>query len=132
MKAIVAVKFDDGTEAPVPDMHTLVRYITAFFLQQRMRAVAADTTLDWPAHAKEVEQRKAHKFNVRATNRANASKPRKPITKAALSASLTRYEEKHKGEMHGWHAALCTEFKITSKTLSKKMRDYRIAIPHSL
>ena len=72
------------------------------------------------------------KWDRSAAASKSASKPRKPIAKAALIASLARYGKKHKGEMQGWNAALCAEFKITSKTLRRKIRDYRIAIPYSL
>ena len=56
MKPIVAVIFEDGTEATVADMQALVRYVKSFSQEQEHRELAADPDVDWDARRKALDQ----------------------------------------------------------------------------
>jgi hypothetical protein len=76
MKRIVTVTFEDGTEATIDDMQALVRYLNSFRSQQNFRTLAADTTIDWAAHALENTQREIARLQKKAALAAERAKPR--------------------------------------------------------
>ena len=117
----VTVRHDDGTKRTFRNARDAEAYLAAMRLKWDMRALAA-ADLDWPAIAKRAEQRHAHMLNVRQTKRANASGPRNPVTKPQLIAFKDQYE-KDEGTAHGWKAAACRKFKITTKTLDERMAE---------
>ncbi|OFZ85782.1 MAG: hypothetical protein A2V78_02450 [Betaproteobacteria bacterium RBG_16_64_18] len=121
MKRIVAVIYEDGTKAPVDDMQTVVSYVHAFYLQQNLRAAAADTQYDWVAHGKAMEQRKATILKKKATKRTNARNPRNEFAKRAdakkVLLAFKKEYERTEGKSHGWKAAACKKFLIDPATL---------------
>lgn len=121
-RKIVAIRFDDGAEAAVPDLLTLRGYIDSLLLKEEMRALAS-APIDWPLRAKLAEARQVHKLGKKATNRRNAtisrnSFSRQPDAKKQLLAFKDAYEADH-GKTHGWITAACAKFPTDPKTLKR-------------
>lgn len=126
MKKIVAVKFDDGTVMTVADVETLKRFVDQEVSRQRLREMAADTSIDWPTVAIQAEQRQTVKLKNRATKRINATGPNKHAAKESasqrLETSLREYcykFESDNGFLKGWKRAACRDLGITLHHLNK-------------
>jgi hypothetical protein len=126
IKRIVAVRFDDGTERGVTDID-LMQYLETRNIEDAFPTLDTQfvENILW-ARAQLSEE------ETSATNRTNASKPRryiktstgeeKPITKAELIAFEKKFETEN-ATSRGWRKAACLEFGITYNTLTKKMSE---------
>lgn len=121
MKRIVSIKFEDGTEREVLDIHELRSYVNSLILQEELRAMAADTSIDWQARRSFAEAMKAHLLRVKETKRNNAKGPRTSVTKEELLKDKDQYERDN-GTSYGWLAHAERKFGVTRKTLNTYLK----------
>lgn len=123
MSKIIAIKFDDGTEAEVGDIFSLKRYIDQLYTKENTRALAADTSIDWSARSEFLDQQQAIRLGKKAIKRTNASKPRNTFSRDINAKNkLLAYKQNYyytEGTKHGWLKSACDHFLIDPKTLKK-------------
>ena len=124
MKRIVAVTFDDGTEAMVADMQALVQYVEVFRLQQGLRELATDPNIDWAARGEQLDKWNADRLEKKRAIRATRSKPRgraKDVTPEKARETLDRIVA---DRLTGWEAskAAAKELGISKRTLNRRIK----------
>lgn len=124
MKRIVAVIYEDGTEASVADMESLERYVHDFRQQQYFRALAADRSIDWDARGKALDQWNAARLAKKKKILASKRKPRgagKYVAPAKAKETLERIVAAN-GKWGATKKA-ARELNVSKRTVNRRMRN---------
>jgi DNA-binding NtrC family response regulator len=128
MKRIVAVIFEDGTEATVADMQTIVRYVNSFSLKQSINALASDHAVDWKAHGKAMDLWRANRLEKKAKKSRDAAKPRgkaKGVSPEKARATLERIVAHSGNQKWGSSKEAARELGISERTLNRRINKTR-------
>jgi hypothetical protein len=121
----MTITYDDGTKRKLKgsDLYALKRYVSSLITQENLRAMAADTTYDWVAHGKAMDQWNAIRLEKKKRaadgRRKGADATKKKYARPGLDNLLRAFiARKERPPVK----ALASEYGVTDQTIYNAMK----------